>query len=73
LSWLGLVRLGDPGVLDPGGEGEVGAPGGARRHQASLPCATAGDARKKLVSAIAMPTFYVMMISSRGLDTRVCR
>ena len=27
LSWLGLVMLGDPGVLDPGVDGAVGAPG----------------------------------------------
>ncbi len=79
--------LGDPGVLDPGAEGEVGAPGvgapppgdpdGAPPPDVPpdpLPgaWATAGETRKKLTTASAIPCLHMVSspeasVCSRGL------
>jgi hypothetical protein len=82
-SLPGLLMLGDPGVLDPGAEGEVGAPGvgvpppgdpdGAPPPDVPpdpLPgaWATAGETRKKLTTASA--TLCLHMVSSP--DASVC-
>ena len=80
----GLLVPGDPGVLDPGAEGEVGAPGvgvpppgepdGAPPPDVPpdpLPgaWATAGETRKKLTTASA--TLCLHMVSSSP-DASVC-